>query len=165
MWCCSRTAKLFFDSMLGGDDFTSGDSDGVSNNRNNGPSGSSSSSNSSNRVKRPDISLDSGYSGREVLLVKNGLRICGCGGALGCAPLVQTKSYFEVKIQQDGIWAVGVSTRNSILDTGPFGEDTESWVLQNSGKLFHNGQNIGSLEALLVEGDIIVRIVLRFFIT
>lgn len=41
-------------------------------------------------------------SGHEVVIVKNGQRICGSGGALASAPLVQSKSYFEVKIQQSG---------------------------------------------------------------
>jgi hypothetical protein len=41
-------------------------------------------------------------SGHEVVIVKNGQRICGSGGALGSAPLVQSKAYFEVKIQQSG---------------------------------------------------------------
>jgi len=41
-------------------------------------------------------------SGHEVVIVKNGQRICGSGGALASAPLVQSKAYFEVKIQQSG---------------------------------------------------------------
>ena len=40
--------------------------------------------------------------GHEVVLLKNNTRICGCGGALGSAPLVQSKSYFEVKLKQTG---------------------------------------------------------------
>lgn len=36
------------------------------------------------------------------MIVKNGQRICGSGGALASAPLVQSKAYFEVKIQQSG---------------------------------------------------------------
>ena len=36
------------------------------------------------------------------MVVKNGRRICGTGGALATAPLVQDKSYFEVKIQSAG---------------------------------------------------------------
>jgi len=41
-------------------------------------------------------------SGHEVVIVKNGQRICGSGGTLASAPLVQSKAYFEVKIQQSG---------------------------------------------------------------
>jgi hypothetical protein len=36
------------------------------------------------------------------VIVKNGQRICGSGGALASAPVVQNKAYFEVKIQQSG---------------------------------------------------------------
>lgn len=42
--------------------------------------------------------------------------MCGSGIALGNAPLVQSKSYFEVKIQQGGIWAVGLATRQTNLN-------------------------------------------------
>lgn len=36
------------------------------------------------------------------MIVKNGTRICGSGGVLCTAPIVQNKSYFEVKVQQSG---------------------------------------------------------------
>lgn len=54
--------------------------------------------------------------GYEVVIVKGGRRVCGSGIALGNAPLVQSKSYFEVKIQQGGIWAVGLATRQTNLN-------------------------------------------------
>lgn len=47
--------------------------------------------------------------GNEVVIVKNGTRICGSGGVLCTAPIVQNKCYFEVKVQQSGKW-------NSCLD-------------------------------------------------
>lgn len=53
--------------------------------------------------------------GYEVVIVKGGLRVCGAGTALGNAPLVQSKSYFEVKVQQGGIWSVGLATRQTDL--------------------------------------------------
>lgn len=84
MWCCSSSAKFLLDSIIGvggGGDSPSGD-DAI-------PGSSGSGSNASG------ISLDNGYIGNEVVVVKNGLRICGKGGALGSAPLVQTKSYWE----------------------------------------------------------------------
>ena len=46
--------------------------------------------------------------GVDTVIVKSGRRICGTGGALANAPLVQNKSYFEVKIQSGGV-LVGVS--------------------------------------------------------
>lgn len=36
------------------------------------------------------------------MLLKNGCRICGTGGALGTAPIVQNKAYFQVSVQQSG---------------------------------------------------------------
>lgn len=43
------------------------------------------------------------YIGHEVVIVKNGIRICGTGAALGNTPILQNKAYFEVKLQQTGI--------------------------------------------------------------
>jgi len=100
------------------------------------------------------ICLDSGYIGNEVVLVRNGLRICGKGAALGSTPLLQTKSYFEVKVQQEGVWGVGVGTRNVVLD-GPLGSDPDSWVLRSSGELHFNGMSIGKLDQTIEEGDVI----------
>jgi hypothetical protein len=105
---------------------------------------------------RCEIKIDSGYVGDQVVVVKGGLRICGSGGALGSAPLVQTKSYFEVKVQQEGTWAVGVATRNCALDSGPLGNDPDSWVLKHSGELWFNGMTIGKLDHTIEEGDVIV---------
>ena len=42
-------------------------------------------------------------SGQDVVIVKSGRRICGTGAALGNAPIVQNKAYFEVKIQSTGL--------------------------------------------------------------
>lgn len=41
--------------------------------------------------------------------------MCGAGTALGNAPLVQSKSYFEVKIQQGGVWSIALATRQTDL--------------------------------------------------
>uniref|UniRef100_A0A6P7FUL4 SPRY domain-containing protein 7 n=1 Tax=Diabrotica virgifera virgifera TaxID=50390 RepID=A0A6P7FUL4_DIAVI len=59
------------------------------------------------------IQLDTAFMGYEVVVVKGGLRLCGSGAVLGNAPLVQSKSYFEVKVQQNGTWAVGLATRQT----------------------------------------------------
>lgn len=40
--------------------------------------------------------------GVDCVIVKSGRRVCGTGGALASAPLVQDKSYFEVKVQCGG---------------------------------------------------------------
>lgn len=68
-------------------------------------------------------------SGHEVVIVKGGQRVCGSGCALGNAPLVQSKSYFEVKLQQGGVWAIGLATRNTDLDR-------VHGMLQNPKKMF-----------------------------
>ena len=41
--------------------------------------------------------------GVDCVIVKSGRRICGTGAALANAPLVQDKSYFEVKLQSAGL--------------------------------------------------------------
>jgi hypothetical protein len=61
------------------------------------------------------IQLDTAFMGYEVVIVKGGQRVCGAGAALGNAPLVQSKSYFEVKVQQGGSWSIGLSTRQTDL--------------------------------------------------
>ena len=42
------------------------------------------------------------YAGYNVVVVKNGRRICGSGAALANAPLAQNKAYFEAKLQSSG---------------------------------------------------------------
>lgn len=97
-----------------------------------------------------------------MVIVKNGMRICGRGGALTNAPLVQSKSYFEVKIQQGGVWAIGLATRNSDVNAIIGGNDTETWALNSDGVLRHNQQEIHKIQDLPQEGDILVSF-LRFY--
>lgn len=107
------------------------------------------------REERNLIALDTTHMGHEVVIVKNGLRVCGRGGALTNAPLVQSKSYFEVKVQQGGIWAVGLATRSADLNTACGGLDTESWALNSDGFIRHNQQELHKIQNLAQEGDII----------
>ncbi|OAD58046.1 SPRY domain-containing protein 7 [Eufriesea mexicana] len=101
------------------------------------------------------ISLDTSYMGHEVVIVKNGLRLCGHGGALTNAPLVQSKSYFEVKIQQCGIWAIGLATRSTDLNVIIGGNDKESWALNFDSVIRHNQQEIYTVPNHIQEGDVI----------
>lgn len=150
MWCCScASTKGFLDAILGFHE-----TEAVSG----GSSNAGSSRTRSNTPKTPDIFIDSTFLGHEVVVVKNGLRVCGTGGALGSQPLIQTKSYFEVKLQQDGVWGMGVATRNTLLENGPFGNDTESWIMRQTGEFFHNKMKIGKIESKFQEGDIFVRV-------
>jgi len=50
----------------------------------------------------PSIVLDTASMGHEAVVVKQGLRLCGSGAALGNTPILQDKAYFEVKLQQAG---------------------------------------------------------------
>ncbi|CAG4963452.1 unnamed protein product [Parnassius apollo] len=90
------------------------------------------------RVKENPIQLDSLHMGHEVVLVKNGQRACGSGCTLGNAPLVQNKAYFEVKLQQGGVWAVGLATRDTDLNRVHGGLDKESWCLNSDGTVRHD---------------------------
>lgn len=96
------------------------------------------------------------YTGNEVVIVKNGLRICGSGGALTNAPLVQSKSYFEVKIQQGGIWGIGLARRDTNLNVTVGGKDSESWALDSDGIIRHNEQELHKIQNPVQEGDVIV---------
>jgi uncharacterized membrane protein YadS len=42
------------------------------------------------------------FVGKDVVIVKNGRRICGSGAALANAPILQNKAYFEAKVQSSG---------------------------------------------------------------
>ncbi|XP_054271477.1 SPRY domain-containing protein 7 [Macrosteles quadrilineatus] len=110
-------------------------------------------------IPRPEINnpivLDTSHMGHEVVIIKNGLRICGSGGALCTAPLVQSKSYFEVKLQQSGVWGVGLATRNTDINAAPGGKDSESWVLCHDGVQRHNNTEVDRVTNNAVEGDIL----------
>ncbi|MCL4122751.1 UNVERIFIED_CONTAM: hypothetical protein GTU68_015993, partial [Idotea baltica] len=96
-----------------------------------------------------------GYIGHEVVIVKNGMRICGTGAALGNTPILQNKAYFEVKLQQTGIWGVGIATRNVNLSKVPLGEDNQSWVLCSNNGIRHNAEEKHRISESPQEGDIL----------
>ncbi|KAL0281472.1 UNVERIFIED_CONTAM: hypothetical protein PYX00_002452 [Menopon gallinae] len=101
------------------------------------------------------IVLDTAYVGHEVVIIKNGQRMCGSGGCLASAPLVQNKSYFEVKLQQSGVWGCGVATRSADLNTAPGGHDSESWVLCSDLCIRHSQNSLHKVNVQIQEGDII----------
>ncbi|XP_022102011.1 SPRY domain-containing protein 7-like [Acanthaster planci] len=103
----------------------------------------------------PTVTLDTSHMGSDVVIVKSGRRICGTGGALGNAPLVQDKAYFEMKLQSTGNWGFGVATRKCSLNILPLGSKAESWMLRSDGTIYHNGECLNKLEAEIAEGDII----------
>ncbi|XP_017729237.1 PREDICTED: SPRY domain-containing protein 7 isoform X1 [Rhinopithecus bieti] len=95
--------------------------------------------------------------GTDVVIVKNGRRICGTGGCLASAPLHQNKSYFEFKVQSTGIWGIGVATQKVNLNQIPLGRDVHSLVMRNDGALYHNNEEKNRLPAnsLPQEGDVV----------
>nr|CAG4635103.1 EOG090X0EPP [Alona affinis] len=105
--------------------------------------------------KLPLVTLDSQQIGQEVVLVKNGSRICGTGGALGNTPIMQDKSYFEVRLQQSGVWGIGLGSEKADLNTVPMGSDSDSWVLCSDGALRHNKEEMHRITQLPQEGDTI----------
>lgn len=97
-------------------------------------------------IPRPNpIQLDTSFMGYEVVVVKGGQRVCGAGAVLGNAPLVQSKSYFEVKVQQGGSWSVGLATRQTDLSLTLGGMDEFSWGLCSDHILRHNKQELHKL--------------------
>ncbi|XP_039948137.1 SPRY domain-containing protein 7 [Bactrocera tryoni] len=97
-------------------------------------------SSAASRMREPDIFLDSSFAGPDVILLSRQLRITGSGGALATAPLVQSKSYFEIKIQQGGSWSVGLATRQADLTKKLGGCDKESWCLCSDNATRHNDE-------------------------
>jgi len=43
-------------------------------------------------------------------VVKNGSRLCGTGCARATTPILQNKAYWEIKLQQSGVWSCGVGS-------------------------------------------------------
>lgn len=113
---------------------------------------------SSDNVSHQDLNpiiLDTNHIGHEVVIVKNGCRICGGGGAMASAPLVQSKSYFEVKVQQCGVWGIGLGTTQAQLDKAPGGSDKDSWILCSDGNVRNSNEEIGKVTDIPQEGDIV----------
>uniref|UniRef100_A0A1B0CRJ1 SPRY domain-containing protein 7 n=1 Tax=Lutzomyia longipalpis TaxID=7200 RepID=A0A1B0CRJ1_LUTLO len=98
------------------------------------------------RPRENPIHLDTTHMGHEVVLVKNGQRVCGSGGVLATAPLVQSKSYFEVKLQQNGHWSIGLATRNTDLNKAKGGTDADSWCLGSDNIVWHSDQEVHRLQ-------------------
>ncbi|WKX97257.1 hypothetical protein Q1695_013149 [Nippostrongylus brasiliensis] len=101
----------------------------------------------------PSIRLDVSKSGKDVVILKEGERICGTGAALGTLPIVQNKAYFQVNLQQNGVWGVGIGNSHAVLDKVP--PATEFWGIRDNGDVIANGVVIGKLNKPISEGDAI----------
>ncbi|XP_060648765.1 SPRY domain-containing protein 7 [Drosophila sulfurigaster albostrigata] len=99
------------------------------------------------RLREPDVHLDAAHMGADVILLSHQLRVTGTGGVLATAPLVQSKSYFEVKIQQSGSWSIGLATRQADLGRKWGGGDRESWCLCSDNATRHNDEEFGPVVA------------------
>lgn len=66
--------------------------------------------------------------------------MCGSGGSVLNQALLQSKSYFEVKIQQSGHWSVGLCTLNTDLNKTRGGLDKFSWCLNAENYVMNDGQ-------------------------
>lgn len=76
------------------------------------------------------VLLDHTYCGEHVVLVKGGTRVCGAGAAIANAPLMQNKSYWEIKLQTSGVWNIGVAARQANFNTLPLGDTTLEWCVR-----------------------------------
>ena len=103
----------------------------------------------------PEVILDTTTMGHEAVVVKNGLRLCGTGSARGSAPILQDKAYWEVKIQQGGLWSVGVCTPAADLNKD-LGLDQTSWAVTSGGLVRTRGNQEYSVASTnMEEGDVI----------
>jgi len=102
----------------------------------------------------PDVILDTTTMGQEAVVVKNGMRLCGTGAARASSPILQDKAYWEVKIQQDGIWSIGIATPSADLNKD-LGLDSCSWAVTNNGLVRTRGHQEYKLNVQVEEGDIL----------
>lgn len=84
--------------------------------------------------------------GHEVVVIKDGQRACGSGGVIANTPLLQSKSYFEVKLQQGGQWSIGLATQKTDLNQTKGGFDKDSWCLTSENVIYHNAKPLHKLE-------------------
>ncbi|VDN87030.1 unnamed protein product [Brugia pahangi] len=131
-----------------------------------GPSFSVTQNSSHSQNEQHSVRLDTVFMGDDVVLLKNGQRICGSGAALSTAPIVQNKAYFQVTIQQTDmffffwtfvfdpcIWGIGLATRSAILNSVPV--TANCWVLRQDGQVVANGEVLGKLDEPIDESDCI----------
>ncbi|VDO71718.1 unnamed protein product [Heligmosomoides polygyrus] len=93
------------------------------------------------------------FLGKDVVILKEGERICGTGAALGTLPIAQNKAYFQVNVQQSGVWGIGLGNAHASLDTVPLSRDF--WGIRDNGDMVANGAIVGKLNKIIAEGDAI----------
>ena len=63
------------------------------------------------------------------------------------ACIFQDKAYWEVKVQQDGIWSIGIATPSADLNKD-LGLDSCSWALTHTGLVRTRGHQVGHWQVL-----------------
>ncbi|GMR30568.1 hypothetical protein PMAYCL1PPCAC_00763, partial [Pristionchus mayeri] len=117
-----------------------------------GPSFANSQNYAQFRNEQPTgVRLDVSHMGKEVVILKEGERICGTGGCIANAPLVQSKAYFQVNVQQTGKWGVGLAARDADMNAVPTG--AHFWGIDELGRLVGNKEEAGKYEKEIEEGD------------
>lgn len=90
-----------------------------------------------------------------MVILKNGKRVCGSGGSVLNQAMLQSKSYFEVKIQQSGHWSVGLCTLNTDLNKTRGGLDKFSWCLNAENYVMTDGQVIYDLNEMYSSSSVV----------
>jgi len=102
----------------------------------------------------PEVILDTTVMGQEAVVVKNGLRLCGTGAARASAPILQDKAYWEVKVQQGGVFSCGLASPAADLSSD-LGGDHTSWAVGSQGTVRTRGVTEYKLPAQPQEGDVL----------
>uniref|UniRef100_A0A8R1HXZ5 SPRY domain-containing protein 7 n=1 Tax=Caenorhabditis japonica TaxID=281687 RepID=A0A8R1HXZ5_CAEJA len=106
-----------------------------------------------NAVYQPTVRLDVGRMGKNVVILKEGERICGIGGAIATVPIVQNKAYFQATVQQTGTWGIGLGQKQSPFDTIPCTE--KFWGIRDNGDIAKENEVIGKMTKTVEEGDVV----------
>ncbi|CAI5454677.1 unnamed protein product [Caenorhabditis angaria] len=119
-----------------------------------------------NASYQPTVRLDVGRMGKNVVILKEGERICGVGASIATVPIVQNKAYFHVTVQQTGTWGVGLGHKQSNFEKIP--STDQFWGIRENGDIVKEQEVIGKIEKPIEEGDVIGvtydHIELRFYI-
>ncbi|XP_039256128.2 SPRY domain-containing protein 7-like [Styela clava] len=116
---------------------------------------SSNSRTNQQNLSNNSVVLNTTTMGTGTVIVKNGKRICGTGGALATAPIAQDKGYFEAKVQSSGIWGIGLALANANLNHVPLGMCEKTWVFRHDGTVWHKNNEICRTKNLPAEGDVV----------
>ncbi|CAP27633.2 Protein CBG07432 [Caenorhabditis briggsae] len=107
-----------------------------------------------NASYQPTVRLDVGRMGKNVVILKEGERICGIGGAIATVPIVQNKAYFQVTVQQTGeylgnwTWPKTITFRQDSLHRKILGHSRQR-------RYWKEDQVIAKMAKTVEEGDVV----------